>query len=85
MSKSKRLDALRSNPRADWRIADIQAVCAESDLRCDPPKGGGSHYKVHHPGSATILTIPFRRPIKAVYIRKLIAMIDTLRKTDEGS
>ena len=73
--RDKRLEAMRANPRGDWRIADIKAVCREHGLRCEPPGGGGSHFKIAHPRLADMLSIPFARPIKSVYIRKLIAMI----------
>ncbi len=73
--RDKRLEAMRANPRGDWRISDIEAVCHEHGLRCSPPTGGGSHFKVGHPELANMLSIPFARPIKAIYIRKVIAMI----------
>jgi hypothetical protein len=42
--------------------------------------GGVSHYKVSHPAAREILTIPHRRPIKPVYIRKLVKLIDGLER-----
>jgi hypothetical protein len=72
-----RLDRMRSNPAGDWKIADIEAVCAEYGIRCTPP-AGGSHYKVSHSASRDILTIPSRRPVKPVYIRKLVRFIDRI-------
>lgn len=69
------LDQMRRNPRGDWTMQDIVRVCAEHDLVCSAPKRG-SHYKVSRPGFATILTIPFKRPVKPVYIRLLIQLID---------
>ncbi len=76
---SRRLAYMRRNPQADWTIADVEALCREHGLRCIPPRGGGSHHKVSHPSVAEILTIPSRRPVKPVYIRKLVALIDALR------
>jgi hypothetical protein len=38
---------------------------------------GGSHYKVLSTYVGGILMIPARRPIKAVYIRTLVALADT--------
>jgi hypothetical protein len=66
---------MRDNPAGDWSIADVEAVCREHDVRCTPPTGGGSHYKISHPSRRDILTIPHRLPIKPVYIRKLVAFI----------
>jgi hypothetical protein len=71
-----RFDQMRRNPAADWSIADVEAVCREHGLRCSAPSGGGSHYKVSHPFQRDILTIPSRRPVKPIYIRKLVRFID---------
>ncbi|MBI1868726.1 MAG: type II toxin-antitoxin system HicA family toxin [Methylocystis sp.] len=76
---SRRLDAMRRNPAGDWRIEDVEALCREFAILCEPARGGGSHYKIGHPRLAQKLTIPFKRPIKAVYIRKLIAFVDAVR------
>lgn len=67
---------MRRNPAADWTIRDVAAVCAEHGIRCSAPTGGGSHYKVSHASQPDILTIPARRPIKPVYIRKLVRLIE---------
>lgn len=69
------LARMRRNPQGDWTIRDVERVCAQAGLRCTPPTGGGSHYKVSHPARAEILTIPARRPIKPVYIRKLVQLV----------
>lgn len=75
----KRLQKMRANPQNDWTIADVEAVCAAHGLACRPPRGGGSHYAVSHPASPKILTVTFARPIRAIYIRKLVKMIDKIR------
>jgi hypothetical protein len=71
---------MRANPRADWQIDDIKAVCSTHDVRCTPPSGGGSHWKVSHPAQRDILTIPQRKPVKPVYIRLVVRFIDTVKK-----
>lgn len=75
---SKRLARLRANPAGDWKIADIEAVCREHGIACEPPTGGGSHYKVFHPSNRDILTIPSKRPVKAIYVRMLVRFIDAV-------
>lgn len=77
---SKRLDQMRNNPQGDWRITDVEALCREYGLECSPPHGGGSHYKITHPAIQDILTVPFARPIKSVYIRKLVQMVDAVSR-----
>jgi hypothetical protein len=76
------LERMRRNPAGDWSIRDVEAVCKAHGIRCTPPSGGGSHYKVSHPGQREILTVPFRRPIKPVYIRKLVRFIEAVGGRD---
>lgn len=56
-------------------MADVQAVCDRLGWACLPPSGGGSHWKVAIPESEFILTIPAKRPIKPIYIRKLMELV----------
>lgn len=77
---SERLKAMRSNPQSDWKIADVESLCREFDMYCMPVSGGGSHYKIGHAKMPTKLTIPFKRPIKAVYIKNLVRFADALSK-----
>jgi hypothetical protein len=58
-----------------WTMRDIEVMCSMHGAKCVPPRGGGSHYKVSKPGKVEMLTIPFKRPIKPVYIRKLVAFL----------
>lgn len=78
---SKRLEAMRANPAANWTIADVEAVCREFDMLCAPARGGGSHYKVGHRAVREKLAVPYKRPIKPIYIRRLVALIDQARAT----
>jgi hypothetical protein len=76
------LDWLRTSPKSDWSISDVERVCRAFGVRCAPPLGGGSHYKVSHASQREILTVPFRRPIKSVYVRKLVGFIDAVRDSN---
>ena len=78
MSRS-RLEAMRANPAGDWTIADVEALCREFGLRCTLPRGGGSHYKVSHPSQEDVIAIPRRRPVKPVYIRRLVLYADAVK------
>ena len=78
----KLIDAMRGNPAGDWSIDDIRRLCDGLGWRCLPPSGG-SHWKVVAPRSEAILTVPARRPIKPIYIRKLIALMDEVG--DDGT
>jgi len=80
--KDKLLDAMRANPR-DWRIEDVISLCRRCGVKITPPRSG-SHYKVRNPVTGAVLPIPAARPIKPVYIRELIALIDQLPDPTEG-
>lgn len=79
---SARLEQMRKHPQSDWTIRDVVALCREFDISCEPPRGGGSHYKVSHRAMAEILTIPFKRPIKPVYIKRLVAFATAVSERD---
>lgn len=70
------LERMRANPQDDWQIADVERLCRAYGLRCTPPRGGGDHWKVRHPAGGPVLTIPAARPIKPVYIRRLVAVVE---------
>jgi hypothetical protein len=79
-----RLDRMRANPAGDWAIDDVEALCGEYGIRCVPPRGGGSHWKVSDPTQRDILTIPQRRPVKPVYIRKLVRFVQAVMEARDG-
>ena len=65
---------MRANPR-DWRIRHVESVARAHGFAVHKP--GGSHVTLRHP-SGHKLTVPARRPIKPVYIRMLVELIDRL-------
>ena len=57
---SKPLEKIRRNPKNDWSIDDVEALCREHDVTCRKPSGS-SHYTLSHPSQDQLLTIPFKR------------------------
>jgi hypothetical protein len=78
----KLLEKMRDNPR-DWRIEDVCGVCRAFGIECEKPPAG-SHYGVSHPSQIHHLTVPHRRPIKPVYIRKLVQFVDRVIEAGNG-
>ena len=76
------LDSMRRNPAADWTMNDVARICGQHRVRCTPPTGGGSHYKMSHPSRREILTISRAKPVKPVNIRKLVKFIEALGRAD---
>jgi hypothetical protein len=76
MAKKKSLLArMRANPVADWVISDVHKLCREHGLTLSPPSGG-SHYFVSSQFVEGSLSVPARRPIKAIYIKQLVSLCD---------
>ena len=63
---------MKANP-ADWRIESLQSVAAAFSVQVFQP--GGSHVIFRHPNGA-MLSVPARRPIKPVYVRKFVRLIE---------
>ncbi len=76
----KTLAAMRNNPR-DWRIASLEAVAAGAGVNVR--KTGGSHVVFEHPDVIEALSVPARRPIKPIYVRRFVRFIDAVRGTHE--
>lgn len=83
--RDKRLEKMRANPR-DWTKEDVQALCDSFNIGCDKPEGT-SHFTVSDRTQRKILTVVAAKPIKQVYIKKLVAFVDAVqaaRATAEG-
>ena len=77
MSKAeKTLSSMRSNPR-DWRIEDLETVARRYGI--EVRKTGSSHVVFLHRSSEIAVTVPFKRPIKPVYIVQFLTLIDDIR------
>jgi hypothetical protein len=74
-SADKVLDSMRNNPR-DWRIEHIQAVASRYGFSWR--QNGTSHVTFRAPDGAT-LPIPAARPVKPVYVRRFLGLIDRMR------
>ncbi len=75
----KTLEDMRANPR-DWRIASLETVAAAFGVSVRKP--GGSHVVFEHPAAAEALTVPARRLIKPIYVRRFVRLIESVRGDD---
>jgi len=73
----KILDQMRNNPR-DWRIDDLVVVAARYGIEIR--NSGGSHHVFSARGIAESLCVPAHSPIKPVYIKRFVGMIDSIRE-----
>ncbi|KAB0665583.1 type II toxin-antitoxin system HicA family toxin [Oryzomonas japonica] len=73
----KTLERMRNNPR-DWRIGDLISVAERYGV--EVRNNGGSHHVFSTRGIAESLCVPAHRPIKPVYVKNLVSMIDAIRE-----
>ncbi len=59
-----------------WRIDELQSVAEENGVGWRKPGHGGSHVIFSASGVREIVSVPAKRPIKPVYIRQFLALID---------
>ena len=69
---TKTLAQMKANP-ADWRIEDLKTVADAYGLVYRLP--GGSHVVFRHQNGA-MLSVPARRPIKPIYVKKFVRLIE---------
>jgi hypothetical protein len=79
MSKAEKLfERMKRNPLDGFTIDHVKTVCRQNCLSFDPPTRG-SHFTISHQSQSDILTVPSKRPIKPVYIRKLVAYVEAVK------
>jgi len=78
MSKTtKTLAKMKANPR-DWRIDQLETIA--EGFGFSVRKTGGSHFVFIHEALEEQITIPSRRPVKPIYVTKLVMLIEKLEK-----
>jgi hypothetical protein len=76
----KTLERMRNNPR-DWRIDDLLSVAVRYGV--EVRNSGGSHHVFSARGIAESLCVPAHRPIKPVYVKRFVVMVDTIKEKTE--
>ncbi|MBI2192253.1 MAG: hypothetical protein HYU36_09735 [Planctomycetes bacterium] len=69
---AKALAQMKANP-VDWRIESLKSVADALGVVYRQP--GGSHVVFRHPNGA-MLSVPARRPIKPVYVRRFVRLVE---------
>ena len=78
----KLLDRMRRNPRGDWRIDHFKTVASAHGIEWRSP--GGSHV-IFMPPAGPVLSVPARRPIKPIYVRLFVELIDRQETENDES
>lgn len=73
----KTLARMRNNPR-DWRIDDLLTLAERYGI--EVRNSGGSHHVFSARGIPDSLCVPAHRPVKPVYVKRFIVLIDTIKE-----
>lgn len=80
MSKfDKTIERMRNNPR-DWSIDDLKKLADRKGIDWRQP--GTSHVTFSHPG-AVPLTVPAHKPVKPLYVKRFLDLLDNVESTDD--
>lgn len=75
MSKAdKRLLKLKQNPM-DWRIEDLKSIADQCGIDYRQP---GTSHVTFRTSSGKKLTVPAHKPIKPVYIKQFVILIEEM-------
>ena len=81
MAKLEKLIAnMRNNPRGDWQIGQLKSIADHLGI---PYRHPGTSHVTFAPRDRPGLTVPAHKPIKPVYVRRFLAMIET-KEGDDG-
>lgn len=82
MSKiDKILEKMRQNPR-DWRIEDLKVIAER--FKIDYRQPGTSHVTFRFPDGQK-LSVPAHKPIKPIYVKQFINLLDEQGGENEAS
>jgi hypothetical protein len=80
MTRTEKLLArMRTNPR-DWDIDDLKVLALRFNVDWRQP--GTSHVTFTAAGQIPV-TVPAHKPVKPVYVKKFIVLLDAMGASDE--
>ncbi|MDD4753936.1 MAG: hypothetical protein PHT78_11955 [Desulfitobacteriaceae bacterium] len=83
MTKFNKLYAkIARNPK-DVDFNELDKVLKQYGFKCGQPGKGSSHYVYYHQKLPDTLSIPRARPVKAIYVRFALNMIEGLKEGEE--
>lgn len=77
----KLLDRMRKNPKGDWTMENLLTIARRKGI--EVRSSGGSHHVFSFPGLDEDITVPFRRPIKPIYILKFLTLMDAVEEKEK--
>jgi len=75
---TKLFEAMQASP-LDWRIEQLLTVACQFSI--EVRSVGGSHRVFSHPAVKDALSVPAHRPIKPVYVRQFVEMVNKVKES----
>lgn len=70
------------NPK-DVKFEDLEKLITRFGFERRKQRSGTSHFQYFHPDLIEIITIPFARPIKSVYVKEALDAIRKIERSEE--
>jgi hypothetical protein len=78
MGKTEKiLRRMKLNPKNDWQIGSLESIAIYYGINIR--KSRGSHVVFGHNKSDIVVTVPAHKPIKPVYIKQFIILVESVR------
>ena len=81
MRRERRIERLR---RSQTDVSPDQLQAALESVGFTLERVRGSHYRYSHPALARNLIIPYRRPLRPVYVKDALKAIDEVTGDDDS-
>ena len=78
----KTFNKMKTNPK-DWRIEQLETIARQYGVAVRKP--GGSHVVFDHNDLIELLCVPAHLPIKPIYVKKFIALIECLEVNNKDA
>jgi hypothetical protein len=77
--REKIIQSMKQNPKKDWCIEDLKKLAHQHNIDYRQP---GSSHVTFRTQTGNKLTVPARRPIKPVYIKLFVELLESKEGTD---
>ncbi len=83
MTKFNKLYARIAHNPQDVDFNELDKALKQYGFKCRQPGKGSSHYVYYHKEIPDTISIPKTRPIKAIYVRQVLNMIEGLKEGEK--
>jgi hypothetical protein len=77
--KHKIIEKMRNNP-FNWKIEDFKTIADRLDIEYRQP---GTSHVTFRTKAGDKVTVPAHKPVKPIYVKLFLALIDSLGEIDE--